>query len=69
MPTVNVPDLNSKEFWRTARRLFWSLLVAYSAVVFAGILTPPPAIAGFMSLITLIAVWVVVYNFLFSRRD
>lgn len=69
MPSINVPDLHSKEFWRTARALLWSLIVAYSAVVFLGILTPPEPIAGIMSVITLIAVWVVVYQFLFGKRN
>lgn len=69
MPSINVPDLNSKEFWRNARSLLWSLIVAYAAVVFLGVLTPPEPIASFMSIVTLVAVWVVVYNFLFQRRS
>jgi hypothetical protein len=68
MPSINVPDFTSKEFWRTARSLIWSLIVAYAAVVFLGVLTPPEPIASFMSIVTLIAVWVVVYNFLFAKR-
>ncbi|NBX04466.1 MAG: hypothetical protein EBR02_10505 [Alphaproteobacteria bacterium] len=69
MPSINVPDFTSKEFWRTARSLIWSLIVAYAAVVFLGVLTPPEPIKSFMSIVTLVAVWVVVYNFLFGRRS
>lgn len=68
MPAINVPDFTSKEFWKTARSLLWSFLVAYAAVVFLGILTPPEPIASFMSIVTLVAVWVVVYNFLFAKK-
>jgi hypothetical protein len=68
MPSVNLPDFNSKEMWRNLRYLFWSFLVAYSVVVFFGIMVPPEPIAGFMSFVILVAVWVVAYNFLFSRK-
>lgn len=67
MPSINVPDLNSKEFWKTARSLLWSLIVAYAGAVFLGVLVPPEPIASVMSIVTLIALWVVVYNFLFAR--
>jgi hypothetical protein len=62
MPTVTVPDFNSKDLWRTCRALFWSFLVAFVAAVYLGVLTPPEPIAAFMGVVTLIALWVVVYN-------
>ncbi len=68
MPSVNLPDPTSKEFWRTARYLLWSFLVAYAAVVFFGIMTPPEPIASFMAFVTLIAAWVVAFNLLFGRK-
>ena len=68
MPSVNLPDLNSKELWRKLRYLLWSFLVAYAAVVFFGVMTPPEPIAAFMSFVILVAVWVVAYNFLFGRK-
>ena len=69
MPSVNLPDLNSKEMWRNLRYLFWSFLVAYAAVVFFGIMTPPEPIASFMAFVMLGAVWVVAYNLLFNRKQ
>jgi len=68
MPSVNLPDLNSKELWRKLRYLLWSFLVAYAAVVFFGIMVPPEPIAWFMAFVILAAIWVVAYNFLFGRK-
>ena len=62
MPTVTVPDLTNKELWFTLRALFWTAVGAYVVLVWTGVLVPPEPVAGFMGLITFIAVWVALYN-------
>lgn len=62
MPTVNIPEFNSKELWFNLRALFWSGLLAFVALVWLGVITPPEPIAAFMGLVTFIAFWVAIYN-------
>lgn len=58
----------SKVNWKLLRDLMWAGLAAYALVVFFKLLTPPEPIAAFMGIITLVAVWTVIYNLVFARK-
>ena len=64
MASVNLPDLNAKETWRSARLLLWSLIVTVAILDFLNVITIPEYFAGFTMLTYVIAGWVVTYNLL-----
>lgn len=68
MPSVNVPDLNSKEFWKSARLLLWSLIVTLAVLDFLNLVTIPEPVAGFVAFTYFVAMWVVVYHAIQALR-
>ena len=51
MPSINVPDLNNKEMWRTTRLLLWSLIAAVDFLDFFNLITIPEYFGGFTLLV------------------
>lgn len=51
-----------KPFWRKARLLLWSFIVAFAALQIFGLVQPPEPIAAFMALVYIVAAWVVAYH-------
>ena len=68
MATVNLPDVNSKEFYRNARLLFWSLLLAVVALDLFNLIQIPEYFAGFTMLTYIVSFWVVSYSLLYVNR-
>lgn len=68
MATVNLPDVNSKEFYRNARLLFWSLLLAVVALDLFNLIQIPEYFAGFTMLTYIVSFWVVSYHALEAMK-
>lgn len=68
MATVNLPDVNSKEFYRNARLLFWSLLLAVVALDLFNLIQIPEYFAGFTMLTYIVSFWVVAYHALEAMK-
>lgn len=68
MPTVNVPDFNSKEFWRNCRLLLWSLIATVALLDFLNVITIPEYFAGFTMLTYVVAGWVVIFHLLEAMK-
>jgi hypothetical protein len=64
MPTVNVPDFNSKDFWRKSRLLLWSLIVTVAILDATNLVKIPEPFVGFTMMTYIVAGWVVVYHFI-----
>lgn len=68
MPTVNVPDLNAKETWRTARLLLWSLIATVALLDFINMIQIPEYFAGFTLVTYIVSFWVVAYHALEAMK-
>lgn len=68
MASINVPDLNNKEFWRNTRLLLWSLIAAVAILDFFKMISIPEYFAGFKTLTYIVAAWVVAYHVLESWK-
>lgn len=62
MASLEIPDFNSKDLWRRARLLLWSLIVTVAVLDFANLITIPEYFAGFTLLTYVAAGWVLVYH-------
>lgn len=62
MASVTIPDMNSKEVWRKARLLLWSLIGAVVILDAFNVITIPEYFAGFTMLTYVVAVWVALYH-------
>lgn len=52
---ISVPDIDVKLFWRRSRAMLWTLLCAFAAGVFLGVIQPPEFLAGLMGVVYLVA--------------
>ncbi len=68
MATVNLPDVNSKEFWRNCRLLLWSLIATVALLDLLNVITIPEYFAGFTMLTYVVAGWVVLYHVLEAMK-
>lgn len=70
MPSINVPDMNSKEFWRNCRLLLWSLIATVALLDFINMIDIPEYFSGFKLLTYIVAGWVILYHALeaFKKR-
>jgi hypothetical protein len=68
MPSINVPDLNNKEMWRTTRLLLWSLIAAVAFLDFFNLITIPEYFGGFTLLVYVVAAWVVFFHALEAMK-
>ena len=62
MASIELPNLNNKEFWRNTRLLFWSFIVTVAILDFANVITIPEYFAGLTMLTYIVAGWVVAYH-------
>lgn len=68
MATIELPELGGKEFWRNARLLFWSFIIAFAALDLFNLVEPPTWIAPFMFIVYIASAWVIVYHALQALR-
>lgn len=68
MATIELPELGGKEFWRNARLLLWSFIVAMAALQWAGLVKVPEYFGGMLTLTYIVAGWIVSYNLLKKWR-
>lgn len=57
-----------KAFWRNARLLLWSFIVAFAALDLFNLVKPPAEIAALMFLVYVAAAWVIAYHALQKLR-
>lgn len=62
MATIELPELGGKEFWRNARLLLWSLIVALAALQAFGLIKIPEYFSGMLMFTYLVAGWIVAYH-------
>ena len=62
MATIELPEFGGKEFWRNARLLLWSLIVALAALQAFGLVKIPAYFSGMLMLTYLVAGWIVAYH-------
>jgi hypothetical protein len=68
MATIELPSFSGKDFWRNARLLFWSFMIAFVALDIFNLVEPPAFIAPFMYLLYIGSAWVVAYHFLQAMK-